>query len=951
MRSGYLYCLTNPSMPNVCKVGFTEKNSIERSKNLCSTGVLYNFVFHYDVYLDNNVYKYEKVLFKMLDNSGFKRVRRNKEFFEGKPEDMKYLFSSDLIMKCSKLLKIYGESKLHEYITNYFKAIPDDNSIEIELEEFDTNTTEIMLHGYDNFKTTPDISVEIDSAEFVFIDPPKYEFVLSETCQLQTLYNCLSNIQACFSKEIETSFTVYTNKHSKDKISTDDKTSVFVYYSSKSFEGKSIGRMYPIISPDGKTPEQHTSRRCMTFSNQMPKLLRNTICCEIYHDIDFKNSHPTILNQFFKFNTVICKPLKRYINNRDVILDEVCSWYNITDKDVAKNLFLRLICGGGITNWKKENNLEQYEDDYEFAILFQDEIRESVKKIINLEKYQRFVRYVKSVNKNQGVNPFSVITFVLETIENRCLIELYNHLVSLDYSVGSFEFDGLKIIRKNKEPFPQDDLMSGKEFIKQKTGYDIELVEKIMEQYEPLIKLNNTFVIENDTDISEIVIEKSKNKLKYDTKTKKIYYKKDNCWTTLEQNNELSILVSNYTFILLAGNHKIIYNRYYKHKCSIYNDIVDVIKGKTELMVEDFDILSTETTINKICFKNGVYDFNIGLFLSWNDERTSNIYTTIISPFSYDPECREMLEYINNMLSEQFGKDIFPEFAELLCRALAGHTEDKRWLTVFGSRNSGKGVLCELLEACFGDYIQTANSTSFCKNRGCGDPERDKGMLIPMRHSRLIKINEVESDSVLNGGFIKSVCSGGDTLKGRPMFKSSVSFKIEFTIMICCNDIPKIDTPDANKTRIVVEMPLIYTTEEHIANANDEQKKNLRLIIPDLKSRLKSDKRYLNAFITILFSHYKHHTPTIPLLTTRCKDLMDSPEDTTENILKYFIFDKSEDVITSNSELKIVFKEIRSDLSISNCNLNFKRLLIDNGAVEYHSGIKGLKYVKINMDR
>ena len=36
---GYVYCMTNPSMPGCCKVGFTLRNPFERKEELNNTSV------------------------------------------------------------------------------------------------------------------------------------------------------------------------------------------------------------------------------------------------------------------------------------------------------------------------------------------------------------------------------------------------------------------------------------------------------------------------------------------------------------------------------------------------------------------------------------------------------------------------------------------------------------------------------------------------------------------------------------------------------------------------------------------------------------------------------------------------------------------------------------------------------------------------------------------------
>ena len=85
---GYVYCLTNKYMPNLCKIGFVNtenKTSHHRAKELSSHT---NCPEHFDVEFDikvKNPQKYEKRIHKKLKHL---RINPRREFFECKPEDI-----------------------------------------------------------------------------------------------------------------------------------------------------------------------------------------------------------------------------------------------------------------------------------------------------------------------------------------------------------------------------------------------------------------------------------------------------------------------------------------------------------------------------------------------------------------------------------------------------------------------------------------------------------------------------------------------------------------------------------------------------------------------------------------------------------------------------------------------------------------------------------------------
>ena len=72
---GYVYVLSNESMPGLYKIGCTYKNPSKRARDLYSTGVPAPFVVEYCVHIENYTY-IEKVAHSNLSNYNY-----NKEFF------------------------------------------------------------------------------------------------------------------------------------------------------------------------------------------------------------------------------------------------------------------------------------------------------------------------------------------------------------------------------------------------------------------------------------------------------------------------------------------------------------------------------------------------------------------------------------------------------------------------------------------------------------------------------------------------------------------------------------------------------------------------------------------------------------------------------------------------------------------------------------------------------
>lgn len=77
MSKGFIYLLSNPSIPGLVKIGFSRKVPTERALELDTTGVPTPFVVEYYC-LVNDAAPLESKIHQKLDN---RRLRKGREFF------------------------------------------------------------------------------------------------------------------------------------------------------------------------------------------------------------------------------------------------------------------------------------------------------------------------------------------------------------------------------------------------------------------------------------------------------------------------------------------------------------------------------------------------------------------------------------------------------------------------------------------------------------------------------------------------------------------------------------------------------------------------------------------------------------------------------------------------------------------------------------------------------
>jgi hypothetical protein len=83
---------------------------------------------------------------------------------------------------------------------------------------------------------------------------------------------------------------------------------------------------------------------------------RHTLCNQSLVDLDLVNCHFEIVLSLMNKLNISCENIEKYCNNVAMYREVIMDFYNVS-KDTAKSLFIRLIYGGSIIGWKKENKI------------------------------------------------------------------------------------------------------------------------------------------------------------------------------------------------------------------------------------------------------------------------------------------------------------------------------------------------------------------------------------------------------------------------------------------------------------------------------------------------------------------------------------------------------------------------------------------------------------------
>ena len=204
-----------------------------------------------------------------------------------------------------------------------------------------------------------------------------------------------------------------------------------------------------------------------------------------------------------------------------------------------------------------------------------------------------------------------------------------------------------------------------------------------------------------------------------------------------------------------------------------------------------------DATTHLIGFKNGVYDFKENKFR----EGTQNDYITFSTGYDffecdeYASQTQEIYAFLGKIITD---KRVLEYTLKVLGKALVGVPEERFYIWTGLSGANGKSTLVNFLENTLGDYITSVDVSLLTNKRGSSSSASPD--VARLRGKRIFTFQEPEHDDKLRTGILKQY-TGGDTIIARELFKAPISFKLQGTMIMCCNDLPTVTSIDGGTWR------------------------------------------------------------------------------------------------------------------------------------------------------
>jgi phage/plasmid-associated DNA primase len=319
----------------------------------------------------------------------------------------------------------------------------------------------------------------------------------------------------------------------------------------------------------------------------------------------------------------------------------------------------------------------------------------------------------------------------------------------------------------------------------------------------------------------------------------------------------------------------------------------------------EFHKKAYQTTLRKLAFNNGIYDFERNTLLQF-----SNKYI-FFNKLQWDYE-----EKIDTNLVEEIKQKLFYDvfdkrrgeyFMNLVSRSIAGEVNDKTFNIVVGDGNSGKGVNSTINENAFGNFCMTFNAKNMAINKTQGDNAKARSWMVALQYARMAIANEVEMGMPLDGNKIKEFSGGGDTMCARTNFKDEINFKMQCTPFYFVNDVPPMKPMTQElKNRL----KFIETQYSYLDGTLYEQQKhcpNVRQADKNIKDQFCTDPKVLKTYAIMICQNYKPMMPYAPEEVIKNIEEWTEADDVTGKISELFIgTENEEDVIKARSVYNIV---------------------------------------------
>lgn len=692
---------------------------------------------------------------------------------------------------------------------------------------------------------------------------------------------------------------------------------------------------------------------------QLPRQVRNEICKDLYYDLDIVDCVGTMATVCADQVEHPTPALQYYRQHRKTLIQELAE-LNSVEYDDVKKAITSLFHGGGLSLKQVPDWLQNLRDELKSLLqAIYDSLIQSDFRRIGEENA------LKKQEETGKYNPVgSTVALLFQTMENRCLQTMMSYARMMRYirddNIFCQAYDGIQLLKKYISDV--DACCRGmEEAVKAQCGFSVKIINKPMDETLNLPAdweedLEKTIIITDDEQESSLLFAEMMASRVKRVGGKTFFVERNGVWT-----DDMAMVDS----VLMDEALDI---KFFKEKDGSlmpYSQtaggamtIVNSAKVRFPICPEFIDQL-WESNKGKLVFKDGVYDFSSGKFLAG----FGDVLTTIQIDRNYPSKRNaEAEQQVHDKILDPILGDLKIPFLQFLARAMAGHVEDKHWGVLMGERDSGKGVLAELIRSTYRQYIATLNLENLLCQRlsSGGDEEAKFRYLFALEFARLaisdeMRVDATNKDMKLDGNKGKKLTSGGDRIMTRKLYQMPREVRIQATLLMNCNDFPTVDPIDFCEKVVPFGCPHKFTNDDKLLHPE---------LYPETKNDTASYSFYkpadnnikefcrqteiANAFFWIVADHYRNEPVCLTQAMEDFKTSLKPEDDEWTRLIQYIEFTRNDTDKEPNRLIRRLIEYKKINMSISKFfQMAKKRYNVKAGA-RFPNGERGLMGLKIN---
>ena len=675
----------------------------------------------------------------------------------------------------------------------------------------------------------------------------------------------------------------------------------------------------------------------------LPKDVRNYIA-DRCKDVDVKSSHPTTLLLECQEAGVgdVAVHLKQYVEHRQAVLEQLGEDYGLSTYEDRKQAVVVVLNGGSPPKYQNDGK----------GGFFLHKLKKEVNLLSTLLSLKpEYASIVESAKKLKGRVTF--LHYLMCRKELQLLVEIASCFMKRGQPVNSLIYDGLLVRLEPGQDITAKDLEQVVAEVRERTGCEFDLAVKPMDSpYTELLAAEGLAqgpLVDDDYAAGVFVDLYGPENFRLIGKHIHLFNKDTGMWGC--DPADLQKAVHRHKGDLLLGEEsKINYGGDSNNVRKMLSMVPNHIEADNEFYAKNLD-----SSLGKLLFKNGIYDFDTDKFSPGFDPkvvfkgridrnfdrcRKSEAKAHLLKVMWEDPYTKQQLED---------GVSLCERIA--LARALWGDYRARKFYIMVGNTSTGKGLLQDAVSLSCGSFVGTFDINAFVRNPNSGaDAAKQLSWLKMIVDLRIALSSEASANSTLDGVLLKMAVSGGDRLTLRRNHENEEICVNRCTIFAACNDVPKIvpcDNAVVNRVGGVFEKLVSF-----LANPNHFRPDHEKKVEEGLKDLFKKPE-YQSAFLSILldaYQTYKKHGHTIPGSVTAAINEWVVNEAGLTGLLSMAY----ETVLDANQrpskECWVPFSQIREDLLVNGVgdkrtklNMTDTKLGTELSALGYEKTTKGAK--------